>query len=48
MKPSKTRLLLIALSALVPATLVLAGLTGHAQSNGPATPNHASNLITTN
>jgi len=31
----------MAFSAVLPATLALAGLTGHAQSNGPATPDHA-------
>jgi len=31
----------MAFSAVLPATLALAGLTGHAHSNGPATPDHA-------
>jgi len=31
----------MAFSAVLPATLALAGLLGHAQSNGPATPGHA-------
>jgi hypothetical protein len=32
----------MAISGVLPATLALAGLTGHAQSNGTATPDHAS------